>query len=65
MSRRSTFGGWRAVGLLLVVKLVCLFAWALVGGWPLLVAALVAGVGLVAAALAPEDQEPPRRRRVR
>ena len=65
MARRITPRGWRAVGLLLVVKLACLFAWALLGGWPLLVAALVAGVGLVAVALLPEDREPPRRRRVK
>ncbi len=35
---------------------VCLFAWTLVGGWLGLLAALVAGLGLVLAAVTPEDR---------
>jgi hypothetical protein len=40
------------VWVLIAAELVCVLAWALVGGWLPIVAALVAGVGLLLAAVA-------------
>jgi small-conductance mechanosensitive channel len=52
------------VRVLLATELVCILAWALTGEGFALVAALVAGLGLVAVALGTEDR-PSHQRRVR
>jgi hypothetical protein len=52
------------VGALLAAEIACVLAWALTGEPVALLAALVAGLGLVVVALGTEDR-PPHQRRVR
>jgi hypothetical protein len=67
-ARRRRFGGGESpplnVGTLVVCELICVLTWALTGTGYALIAALVAGLGLVLAAVTPESP-PTRRRRVR